>query len=124
MALRDAWYGIPFVWLFCQVQLSYFSIPLCQIAKSTLLFGYFAKSTLLVCQLHFAKLLCSHCHVLRVPKPPTPHCHWAIGLFLPCCPHHIGDCQMSVKPNMRAVVWGRSFGRLEKKIRLRTAQKF
>jgi hypothetical protein len=25
-------------------------------------FGYFAKSTLLVCQLHFAKLLCSHCH--------------------------------------------------------------
>jgi hypothetical protein len=31
---------------------------------------------------------------------------------------------MSFKPSMRAEVWGRSFGRIEKKFRLRTAQKF
>ncbi len=49
--------GILFNWLFCQVPLSRFSSPLCEIAKSTLLFGYISQWTLPVCQLHCAKFL-------------------------------------------------------------------
>ncbi len=55
--------GIPFAQLFCHLHLSCFSSPLCHITKSTLLFGYFAKLTLPVWQLHIAKLWSSHCPI-------------------------------------------------------------
>jgi hypothetical protein len=55
--------GIPFAHLFCHLHLSCFSSPLCHITKSTLLFGYFAKLTLPVWQLHIAQLQSSHCPI-------------------------------------------------------------
>jgi hypothetical protein len=88
------------------------------------LFGYFAKFSSPIPQVHFAKLRSSHCYLAILPSRlylfanfilPNYYVHIAIGLFLPCCPHHLVDCQMSFKPSMRAVVWGRSLGRMEKK---------
>ncbi len=58
-------HGIPFSWLFRQVHLSCFWSPPCQITKYTMLFGYFTKLTVAVCQPQIVKLSSPHCPIVK-----------------------------------------------------------
>jgi hypothetical protein len=65
------------------------SVQLCQIAKSTLLFFCLANLISLIWRVHIAKLLSSSCHVC-IPKSPSPHCQGNVAK-LPS-PFHPADC--------------------------------
>jgi hypothetical protein len=82
------------------VHFTYFPIPLCQILKSRLLFGYFVKSTFCGCQIHFGKSQSQQCPIVKstVPSqhsqatnstPPRQYCQIVKSKFALSTAHNI-----------------------------------
>jgi len=86
-------YGISFAPLFCQFHFTCFPIPLCQMYKSMLLFGYFAELTSLVAKFTLqSKLQSEQCSIAKFMLPshhsqaanstrPMQHCQVQIHLY-------------------------------------------
>ncbi len=70
----------PLAQVLCQVRLTCLFSKFCQMAKFTFLFGYFAKLTLQVFEVHAVKLQSPDCQVCT-PKWPAPHCQVQITMW-------------------------------------------